>query len=277
MSFLIIFTIIFLCAFSTQTKVVAGNFDTYYSYLWGGNHFSVNPQGNHVNLLLDRSYGAGFRSKFQYGSGLFHIRMKIPETKSGGVLTSFYLTAAPDDQDPNVNHFEVDYEFLGTNGTVQTNVYDNDGGHREQSFNLWFNPSKNFHTYEILWNPYQIQFRIDNIPIRVFRNWRGKGIDYPSKPMHIESSIWNANWAGAVDWSKAPFIAQYEDFEFKACPTRGPGVDACASNKYFWNKPDFWVLNAEGKRVMTAFRKRYMTYDYCSSPSTRKPECSMNQ
>ncbi|KAL8521709.1 hypothetical protein ACS0TY_012012 [Phlomoides rotata] len=197
----------------------------------------------------------------------------IKENKSTFCWIAPRLTALPDGQDPNANHFEFDYEFLGTNGTVQTNVYDDDGGHREQSFNLWFDPSKDFHTYEILWNSHQIQFRIDNIPIRVFKNWSARGIQYPSKPMHIESSIWDANWAGVVDWSKGPFIAQYKDFNFKACPSH---VDACASDKYFWNRPGFWKLNAAQKRVMATYRKRHMTYDYCSSPSTRKPECSLN-
>ncbi|KAL8521710.1 hypothetical protein ACS0TY_012013 [Phlomoides rotata] len=273
MAFITIFTTIFLGAFSTQTKVVAGNFHTYYSYLWGNNHFSIDPQGKHVELLMDRSNGAGFESKLQYGSGLFHIRMKIPERKTGGIVTTFYLNAAPDNQDPSVNHYEFDYEFLGTNGTVQTNVYDNNGGHREQSFNLWFDPSKDFHTYEILWNSHQIQFRIDNIPIRVFKNNTARGIDYPSKPMHIEGSIWNADWAGVVDWSQSPFIAQYEDFDFHACPAQGPNVAGCTSNRYFWNKPGFWELNAAEKRLMATYRKQYMSYDYCSSPSTRLPEC----
>ncbi|KAL8536838.1 hypothetical protein ACS0TY_012130 [Phlomoides rotata] len=272
MAFLIISTIILLGAFSTQTKVAVGNFHKYYSYLWGNDHFSVDPQGNHVQLLMDPSYGAGFKSKSAYESGLFHIRMKIPEKKTGGIVTTFYLTAAPDNQDPNANHFEFDYEFLGTNGTVQTNVYNNDGGHREQSFNLWFNPSKDFHTYEILWNSKQIQFRIDNIPIRVFKNHRARGIEYPSRPMYILSSIWNADWAGAVDWSQSPFVAQFQDFDFNACPAQA----RCSSERYFWNKPDFWKLNDKEKRIMATFRRRYMIYNYCSSPSTRKPECSLN-
>lgn len=55
-------------------------------------------------------------------------------------------------------HFEVDFEFLGTNGQLQTNVFVNDTGNREQKFQLWFDPSADFHTYEILWNPYQLVY-----------------------------------------------------------------------------------------------------------------------
>ncbi|KAL2544601.1 Xyloglucan endotransglucosylase/hydrolase protein 2 [Forsythia ovata] len=245
------------------------DFNQYYYPLWGLNHLTVDPQGTEVQLLMDTSSGAGFRSKWEYGSGLFHIRMKIPERKTGGIVTSFYLTSAPDYQNPG-NHFELDFEFLGTNGTVQTNVYDNDGGHREQSFKLWFNPSQDFHTYGILWNPHHIVFYVDEIPIREFNNKTVRGVDYPSMPMHIEASIWNANWAGVVDWSQAPFIAHYQDFNFYACPARRNTVSLCSSVKYFWNKQT--ELNAVQKRLMQQYRKLYMSYDYCSKGATRKPD-----
>lgn len=35
--------------------------------------------------------GAGFKSKSDYGSGLFHIRMKIPNQKTGGIVPNFYV------------------------------------------------------------------------------------------------------------------------------------------------------------------------------------------
>ncbi|XP_057790985.1 xyloglucan endotransglucosylase/hydrolase protein 3-like [Salvia miltiorrhiza] len=245
-------------------------FSAYYSYLWGGDHFSLNPQGTEVQLKMDRSSGAGFRSKLEYGSGLFHMRMKIPEKKTGGIVTTFYLTAAADNQDPG-NHFEIDYEFLGTNGTVQTNVYDNDTGHREQSFNLWFDPSKDYHSYDFLWNCHQIVFLIDNIPIRVFKNNVKRGA-YPNKAMHIEASIWNADasWVGPVEWEKAPFIASYSDFGFHACPAHS---NDCDSPHYSWNGPNYTHLNTQQKAQMVSYRRKYMSYDYCAQQSTRKPEC----
>ncbi|XP_073305222.1 xyloglucan endotransglucosylase/hydrolase protein 3-like [Primulina huaijiensis] len=226
---------------------------------------------------MDKSSGAGFKSKSNFGSGLFHIRMKIPEKKTGGIVTCFYLTAVvPDGRDPG-DHFEVDYEFLGTNGTVQTNVYDNDRGHREQSFKLWFNPSQDFHSYDILWNTHQIVFFVDKIPIRVFKNNMAKGVAYPTMSMHVEATIWNADWAGVVDWSQAPFVAQYQDFNIDACsaPAQSTDIAHCASPQYFWNKQEYWELNAQQKQLMERYRKSYMVYDYCSKPTTRKPECSL--
>ena len=68
----------------------------------------------------------------------------------------FQLTSKGDTQD------ELDFEFLGAREgkpiQIQTNVFINGQGNREQKFVLWFDPSADFHTYGILWNPYQIAY-----------------------------------------------------------------------------------------------------------------------
>lgn len=57
-------------------------------------------------------------------------------------------------------HNEFDFEFLGNSSgepySVQTNVYVNGVGNREQRLNLWFDPTKDFHTYSLFWNQRQV-------------------------------------------------------------------------------------------------------------------------
>ena len=72
--------------------------------------------------------------------------------------TNSQLCSVKDSQ-PGGNHDELDFEFMGSGGpnyTLQTNIYSDDVGGREQMINLWFDPTKDFHTYSILWNRHQV-------------------------------------------------------------------------------------------------------------------------
>ncbi|EYU19480.1 hypothetical protein MIMGU_mgv1a019762mg [Erythranthe guttata] len=228
----------------------------YYTYLWGGDNFMINPQRTEVMLKLNNYSGAGFKSKQNYGSG-----------------SEYSLTSLRNGESANSNHFELDFEFFGTNGTVQTNVFMNDTGHREQAFKLPFNPAWDFHTYEIRWNP----FSIDTIPIRVHYHTPQK--PYPIGPMHVEASIWNPPpewiWPGPVNWANAPFIAHYTDFAFNACAAPSDDIKECYSTNYYWNTEKYTKLSDVEKRQMKVARATYMIYDYCSNPSTWQPECSL--
>ncbi|KAL3641499.1 hypothetical protein CASFOL_016467 [Castilleja foliolosa] len=132
-------------------------FDDNYITDWGHQQFTFLDDRTQVQIQINEYSGGGFRSKDPYGSGYFKTSLKMPKN-STGIATTFYLTSLEDNA-PGGNHDELDFELLGRNGppyVLNTNVFARDGGNREQQFNLWFDPTADFHDYAILWNDKQI-------------------------------------------------------------------------------------------------------------------------
>ncbi|KAK6116727.1 hypothetical protein DH2020_049547 [Rehmannia glutinosa] len=264
------------CSSSNKADVIP--FDKNYIPLWGIDHVSILDQGIQVQIRIDPTSGGGFRSRQAYGSGFFRISLKIP-TNAKGILATFYLTSVEDNTPGGGNHDELDFEFLGHDGPpyiLNTNVFAQDSGHREQQFNLWFDPTLDFHDYEILWNKKQIVFFIDGIPIRVFKNNELIGAKYPKIPMYIHGSLWNASeWLGPTDWSRGPFVANYRGFEINGCPyNESSNPQDCESLQYPWNAPNNWNLTTEQQNIYKEIKNRFIVYDYCESESAKNfPEC----
>ncbi|PHT50283.1 hypothetical protein CQW23_10030 [Capsicum baccatum] len=244
---------------------------------YGGDHLIVSDEGKEVSLLIDQHTGSGFTSNQNFGSGDFHINLKIPNKSSSGIITTFYLMSqSVDEPNSGIPHDEVDFEFLGGNDkyTLSTNVFASDGGHREQQFNLWFDPTTGFHSYRILWNQYNIVFFVDDVPIRIFKNNTDRGVNFPSNPMHIEATIWNdTNWVGEVDWSQGSFTAYYRNFSINGCQYQESNLQDCYSNNYYWNP--ITTLSPEQYLKYEDLRGN-MTYDYCHYNATDFPECMLN-
>ncbi|KAJ4851511.1 hypothetical protein Tsubulata_011931 [Turnera subulata] len=198
------------------------------------------------------------------------MQIKLPGNNSAGVVTAFYLTSHGD------NHDELDFEFLGNvEGkpiVLQTNVFANGQGNREQRLNLWFDPTADFHTYKILWNPHQIVFYVDNVPIRVFKNKTDIGVGYPSRAMQIEASLWDgSSWATdggqtKIDWSYAPFKANFRGFDISGCTVdqQNSSIQPCYSLGYWWNAKKFWKMDSKQQAAYQNVKNNYVTYDYCS-------------
>ncbi|CAN6206801.1 unnamed protein product [Urochloa humidicola] len=257
----------------------AGNFYQDVDITWGDGRGKILDGGQLLTLSMDRSSGSGFQSRSQFLYGRFDMQLKLVPGDSAGTVTTFYLSSQ------GSQHDEIDFEFLGNASgepyTVHTNVYSQGKGGREQQFRVWFDPTKDFHTYSVVWNPAHIVFYVDGVPIRDFRNTAAAGVPFPtSQPVRVYASVWDAEeWAtqgGRVktDWSKAPFVASYRGFEAAGCAAAG-GAAACAKSNGAWMFQD---LDAAGQEQLRRAQATYMIYDYCTDkyrfPQGPPPECT---
>lgn len=262
--------------------VKASSFNDNFNISWG--NVRILNNGQTAQLTMDQASGSGFQSKNEYIFGSLSMRIKLVSGNSAGTVTSYYMSSE------GSSHDELDYEFLGNLPgkpiTLQTNVFANGVGNREQRIRLWFDPTAGFHNYSILWNHKQIVFWVDSIPIRVFKNnEKAAGVPYPnSRPMRIISTLWNGDdWATdggkvKIDWSKAPFVASYENFEVDACTVSSDSSQPCVNN--WWEQSEFQSLNRYELARLHWVRKKHMTYDYCHDKSGRvsvtPAECALN-
>ncbi|XP_072965593.1 probable xyloglucan endotransglucosylase/hydrolase protein 26 [Typha angustifolia] len=249
--------------------VVDATFGTDTVCTWGYNN-CVNS-GDNLTLILNQWSGSAIETKRQYLFGRIEMQIKLVPGNSAGTVTTYYAKAT------GSVHDEIDFEFLGNASgqpyTIHTNVFTQGIGNKEVQFKPWFDPTSDYHTYTIFWNPSQIVWSIDGTPIRVFKNRKSIGIPYPtSQPMKAYSSLWNADdWAtqgGRVktDWTKAPFIARYRQFKQDVCIWKGPiSVTQCAvkAPPYWYNAPWHESLNWAQVGKMMNIRNKYMIYDYC--------------
>ncbi|KAG1331920.1 Xyloglucan endotransglucosylase/hydrolase [Cocos nucifera] len=260
--------------------VSAGNFYQDFDITWGDGRGKILDNGQLLTLNLDKASGSGFQSKNEYLFGNIDMQLKLVPGNSAGTVTAYYLSS----QGPT--HDEIDFEFLGNLSgepyTLHTNVFTQGKGNREMQFHLWFDPTEDFHTYSILWNPGHVIFMVDGTPIRDFKNLESRGVAFPkNQPMRIYSSLWNADdWAtqgGRIktDWTKAPFAASYRNFNADAC-ILSSGTSSCNSQKSDWWNQE---LDSTSQERMRWAQENYMIYNYCTDlkrfPQGLPPECSV--
>lgn len=147
-------------------------------------------------------------------SGIFSAKIKTPAGNTSGLNCSFYLSSLEGDKTQD----EIDFEFLGKDkGIIQTNVYTVGTGNREEIHQLGFDSSLEFHEYTIDWSPERILWLIDGTQVR--KHERKEGGAYPTKPMFLYASVWNAgyidngNWAGCYVGCDEPYLCTYKDVQ----------------------------------------------------------------
>ncbi|KAG0553205.1 hypothetical protein BDA96_01G574700 [Sorghum bicolor] len=252
-----------------------------YDNLWGPQHQTLSQDKMALTLLMDRTSGSGFKSKRSYRNGYFGVSIKVQPGYTAGVNTAFYLSN--NELYPG-KHDEIDIELLGTVPgepyTLQTNVYvrgTGDGAHlvgREMRFHLWFDPTADFHHYAILWNPDEIVFLVDDVPIR--RYAAASTTLFPDREMWAYGSIWDASdWATdggryRADYRYQPFLAGFRTFRTAGCEAAGcPPVPA---------SPAGAGLSVQQRDAMRWAQQRSMVYYYCQDYTKDRslyPECSL--
>ncbi|RZC90515.1 hypothetical protein C5167_029649 [Papaver somniferum] len=253
---------------------------------WGKDRASIN--GDNLDLVLrDKHSGCAAKSTAAFLFGSIEMQIKLVPGNSAGVVTTFYLSST------GSKHDEIDFEFLGNvTGqpyTIHTNVYCEGKGNREEQFVPWYDPTADFHNYTIHWNPSEIVWYIDSIPIRVYRNYESQGVPYPNKQgMEVYTSLWNADdWAtrggrDKTDWTHAPFTAHYRRFRARACTWNGtPSITQCASKSNWYTSPVFSQLSPAQKGQMEGIQNKNRIYAYCKDTNrfngNMPKECSLPQ
>ncbi|KAH9614971.1 hypothetical protein KSS87_004551 [Heliosperma pusillum] len=255
------------------------SYDEGYSPLFADFNIKKSDDGRGANLHLNRYAGSGFISSKYYDYGFFSAKIKLPGDYTAGVVVAFYTSNADVWEK---KHDELDIEFLGNlkgkQWRFQTNMYGNGSTSRgrEERYRLWFDPTKDFHQYNILWTCNNIIFYVDNVPIREITRNEEMGGDYPSKPMSLYATIWDASsWATAggkysVKYEFEPFVSEFTDLVLDGCPVdpieqvagSTNAVD-CSEKKDEIENKDYSQITPEGRKSMKWFRERYMYYSYC--------------
>ncbi|VVA34236.1 PREDICTED: xyloglucan [Prunus dulcis] len=268
--------------YNPSSKISTVGFDQGFRNLWGLEHQNLD-QGA-LTIWLDSSSGSGFKSLHPYRSGYFGAAVKLQPGYTAGVITSFYLS---NNEEHPGNHDEIDIEFLGTTPgkpyTLQTNVYVRGSGDgniigREKKFHLWFDPTQDFHNYAIVWNPTEIIFLVDDVPIRRYQ--RKSDATFPLRPMWAYGSIWDAStWATEdgkykADYSYQPFVGRYNNFKLGGCTADGPTTTSCQPPSA--SPSGATGLSQQQYSAMEWVQRNYLVYDYCRDPKrdhTQTPEC----
>lgn len=259
------------------------------STFFGASHIHMKNNGSYTDIVLDKTSGSGLVSKDKYFHGFFSAAIKLPIGITSGVVLAFYMSNS--DMYPH-NHDEIDFELLGHESrkewVLQTNIYGNGSVKtgREEKFNLWFDPTQEYHQYSMLWNTHHIVYLVDNIPIReVIHNQASSLFAYPSKPMSLYATIWDGSeWAThggkyPVNYKYAPFMASLGELKMEGCLTQktnlSSSISSCSGSSNLSTLDpiegdEYAKLTSQQMVGLNWARTKHMFYSYCKDTSRYK-------
>ncbi|KAK4717941.1 hypothetical protein R3W88_016279 [Solanum pinnatisectum] len=221
----------------------------------------------HFSQSFRNLWGSGFKSLRDYRSDYFGTSVKLQPGYTAGIITSFYLSNS---EDFLGHHHEIDIEFLAT---MQGKPYV-----LQTNFHLWFDPTKGFHNYAILWNPNEIIFFMDDVPIR--RYPKKSDATFPQRPMYVYGSIWYASSWATEDGRNCmimckiinllnrifnryqPFVGKYNNFKIGGCTTNDNPSCRLPSG----SPSRTGGLSRQQSDAMEWVQRNYKVYDYCRDP-----------
>ncbi|KAI3796280.1 hypothetical protein L1987_38947 [Smallanthus sonchifolius] len=279
---------VFILGHGFSRNLPISSFDEGYSQLFGDDNLIVLKDGKSVHLSLDERTGSGFVSQDLYLHGFFSASIKLPADYTAGVVVAFYMSNGDIFEK---NHDEIDFEFLGNirgkEWRIQTNIYGNGSTNvgREERFGLWFDPSDDFHQYSILWTHTHIIFYVDDVAIREIKRTESMGGDFPSKPMTLYATIWDASeWATnggkyKVNYKYAPYIAEFSNFVLHGCTVDPIELTSLKCEDATNTNSIPTGITPSQRAKMESFRKKHMQYSYCYDKIRYKAppsECVIN-
>ncbi|CAM0872046.1 unnamed protein product [Alopecurus aequalis] len=247
--------------------IAKADFDDQFEVIGDRDHIGYKDDGSggqDFSLELDRESGSGFKSKDKYLFGEFSVQMKLVDGNSAGTVTSFYLTSGE-----GTSHDEIDIEFMGNSSgdpyVMNTNVWASGDGKKEHQFYLWFDPSADFHTYKITWNPKNIIFEVDNVPVRTFKKY--DDLPFPtSRPMTVHATLWDGSyWATQhgnvkIHWRNQPFVVSYRAYHANGC-LHNKNSSRCPDGSDAWMHRE---LGEEDLRTVAWAERNCLSYNYCA-------------
>ncbi|MDD4179532.1 MAG: family 16 glycosylhydrolase [Candidatus Margulisbacteria bacterium] len=159
-----------------------------------------------------RQYVAGeYRSTEEpYGYGYYEARLKAPKI-TGAMSASFFTYTG---EYGKKNHHEIDFEIFGRDTKVVWLNYFVEGRGTEnqqhqQSINLWFDASEDFHNYGFKWTETELAWYVDGRMVqRVTEDPNTPEREIPFAPSKIMVNLWPGNNSPKMIGSLGQYVGQ---------------------------------------------------------------------